>query len=166
MARELPHIANLLPKFLQRLGFNQERQKLCQLWRQWSEIMGEEVAELAVPIGHKEQTLFLGVEDNMAMQELHFHTTFILGVANAFMETEFFTELKIILAHNQRALNEILPQEEVKPVDFSNCAILTGCYLAQMDPDSPVTKAYAQFYQARLKFAQKMSENKIANQNS
>ncbi|MDL2207517.1 DUF721 domain-containing protein, partial [Desulfovibrio sp. OttesenSCG-928-M16] len=47
-----------------------DQARLVELWRHWEMVMGEMLAPLGRPLGHKDATLFIGAEDAMAMQEL------------------------------------------------------------------------------------------------
>jgi len=90
-----------------RLG-GQEQEKLLSLWKNWDHIMGEEVAALGRPLGHKEhtgyRTLNIGADNSMALQELSLRSPEILERANAALDSEFFTEVKVSLLQGQSGL--------------------------------------------------------------
>lgn len=81
---------------LHAMGGNPGRSRLARLWSDWGKVVGEEFAWVE-PLGHKNDTLFLGVEDAMEIQEVTMRSTELLGLVNAYMESEYFTRLKISL---------------------------------------------------------------------
>lgn len=81
---------------LSAMGGNPGRARLALLWSNWGNVVGEEFAWL-VPLGHKKDTLFVGVEDAMEIQEATMRSTEILLLVNAYMESEYFTRLNISL---------------------------------------------------------------------
>ncbi len=127
-----------------------ERLVLARLWKEWDSIMGEDVAPLARPLGHRHQTLLLGAEDNLAMQELTFHAPEVLRRANAFMATagqpDFFTRVEAHLPLGRETLGEealprpALPEASPRPR-------LTG--LAELPP-GPVKNCYEVYVRASL----------------
>ena len=104
---------------LERLG-GQEQGKLVSLWKNWDQIMGEEVTALGRPLGHKkhagcsagdgakdwakDRTLNIGADDSMALQELSLRSPEILERANAALGSEFFTEVKVSLLQGKSGL--------------------------------------------------------------
>ena len=96
---------------LHRLG-GEEQGKLVSLWKNWDHIMGEEVAALGRPLGHKEhagchtryRALNIGADNSMALQELFLRGPEILARANAALGSEFFAEVKVSLLQGQAGL--------------------------------------------------------------
>ena len=94
----------------------QRRGALASLWRNWDEVLGKDMAPLALPMGHKSDQLIIGAEDNMAMQELTLQTQEILERVNAFMKCACFNKVKVVLLLGQRPLNPNRPQRPVGPL--------------------------------------------------
>lgn len=86
---------------LEAMGGSPERARLAGLWRDWAEVMGEEFA-WTIPLGHQGGILFLGVEDAMEIQELGLQSALILERANAYMEREYFSRLRISIRFSGR----------------------------------------------------------------
>ncbi|GAB6058452.1 DciA family protein [Desulfonatronum parangueonense] len=83
------------------------RLRLARLWSSWSEIVGDHVAELAKPLGHNKTTLLLGVDDPMAMQEMHFQTPAILAAVNAALGEKYFDKVRLDLLNGRSPLDAI-----------------------------------------------------------
>ncbi|MDR0828357.1 MAG: DUF721 domain-containing protein [Desulfovibrio sp.] len=75
--------------------------RLKELWRHWDLVAGAEIARLGRPLGQQDKTLLLGVEDAMALQELSMQRDEILERTNAFMNENFFLDLKVRLRQDQ-----------------------------------------------------------------
>ena len=106
--------------------------------------MGDDLAALAFPLGHKDDILLIGAEDTMAMQELFLQSPEILERANAFMDSEFFLHVKVSLMQGQRDLSRQRPRRPhspLAPVPPPKPARL-GALLGKLNPDSPVTRCY------------------------
>ena len=121
-----------------------ERRHLTALWQHWTVVMGESLAALACPLGHKGDVLFIGADDTMAMQELSLQATEILERANAFMDCEFFRQVKVGLMQGRQALSCPRPRRLDSPL----CPVRPkkphrlGALAGKLDPDSPVTRCY------------------------
>lgn len=89
-------IGSSIYNLLHAMGGNPGRGRLARLWSDWENVVGEEFAWVE-PLGHKNDILFLGVEDAMEIQEITMRSTEILRLVNAYMESEYFTRLKISL---------------------------------------------------------------------
>ena len=121
-----------------------EARHLAALWENWNMVMGEGIACLGFPLGHKEHTLTIGAEDSMALQELSMQSVEILERANAFMDSIFFKQIKVILMQGQRALTQQRPRRPshyIKPPNPPRPPRL-GSLLGKLDPNSPVTQCY------------------------
>jgi len=131
---------------LYRLG-GQEQGKLVSLWKNWDYIMGEEVAALGRPCGHKEyagnRTLHIGADDSMALQELSLRGPEILERANAALGSEFFTEVKVSLLQGQTGLaRESTPVAHLSPARPAFEGPPIGGLIGKLSPDSPITRCY------------------------
>ncbi len=135
----------LLARLAERAG-RPEQPRLVELWRNWRVVMGEELSALALPLGHSGRRLEVGCEDGAAMQELSYLRGEILERANAFMEEDFFRELRLSLALDRRALDKSPLGEEVRPPARPQERALeraaSGVWLPSMDPESPVARCY------------------------
>lgn len=93
---------------LQGLWSDPERQRclrLAKLWSSWPEIVGHDIADLAKPLGHNKSTLLLGVDDPMAMQEMHFQAGAILEATNAALGENFFDKVRLDLLSGRSSLD-------------------------------------------------------------
>ncbi len=145
---------DLLAALLAALGGGAERARLSLLWQNWEQVMGPELAPLALPLGHHKDMLLIGAEDAMLMQELHLMSGEILERVNAFMENPFFTSVKVTLVLGKNVLNTAAPPsptEETSRGEQSDAQPTlrpvrpSGSFLAGMDPASPVARCYARF---------------------
>jgi len=138
-----------LDALVRRMGKNgiDDNQMLRQLWMNWDMVMGDELAALAFPLGHRKDILLVGGEDNLVLQELSFQAEEILERANAFMGTPTFMKVELHLSLGRTPLTAIpditpstRPALPLKKPDG-----LTGTL--RFAPDSPVGR----FYEACLR---------------
>lgn len=138
--------AHEIPLLLKRMGGSPLRAKLANLWRHWREVLGEELADLALPLGAKNDLLIIGAEDAMLLQELHFLGPDILERVNAFLQCDAFRDMKVMLASEGK---KVPPQENPAPAEDVQVpqqrVRLTGEFLKDMDLASPVARCYARF---------------------
>ncbi len=137
----------VLDGVLRGLGSSPDQARLSLLWRHWEIVMGAELAPLARPLGHRDAILLVGADDAMSLQELHLQSDEILERVNAFMEKPFFRSVKVSLILGKTELDGPLRraaafEEDCPPLPRSAA---DGRYLGNMDPDSPVARAYARF---------------------
>lgn len=114
--------------------------RLARLWRDWRQVVGEEAAELARPVGRRKRTLLLGVEDPASMQEATFYAPMILESVNAFMGEVFFDKVQCDLLMGKTPL-------DAKPAHMQRKQLpprpeKLGGALGLMDPDSAVGRSY------------------------
>jgi len=132
---------------LDRLG-GAEQGRLAQLWRNWRMVMGQELADLAIPLGTRKGALLVGGEDAMALQELSFHIPEMLERANAFMDAERFDKIELRLAGldartsltGAHVPSGIRPQQPLPPRPAK-----LGGLIGILPPDSPVGRCYAAY---------------------
>lgn len=96
--------------FLQRFWSTPEHKRelrLAAMWKNWPDIVGTDVAELAKPLGHKRTTLLLGVEDAVAMQEASFHAPRILRSVNTSLGETFFDKVHLDLIGARTSLDAV-----------------------------------------------------------
>lgn len=122
-----------------------EQARLARLWQNWTMVMGPEIAPLAWPLGHRNGTLLVGGEDAMVMQELSMLVGEMLERANAFMDGQFFTEVKVSLALGKTPLDAVAGPSEPRAAPVPEIPRPTGSRLEEMDPRSPVARCYARF---------------------
>lgn len=127
------------------MGGSPERGRLSQLWVNWRQALGEELAAMATPLGSRGRILLIRAEDAMQMQELHFLCEDLLARVNGFLGSEYFASVRLTLFGNGKIcrVEEIRMQPEKKK-PYEN-ARLTGQFLAMMDKKSPVAACYARF---------------------
>ena len=139
-------VGDLLPDVLAGMGGDPVRLRLVQLWRHWEMVLGPELAPLARPLGHHKDTLLIGAEDAMLMQELHLQSGEILERVNAFMEGPFFATVKVSLRFQRTELDNIVaPAPRPLPLLAPERPQLTGSALEGMRADSAVARCYARF---------------------
>lgn len=129
---------------LYRLG-GQEQGKLVGLWKDWDRIMGEDLAALCRPLGHKDRVLNLGADDSMALQEISLQGPEILERANLHMGSEYFTEIRVQLRQGGTDLSAASGRVVKTPTlaeraPFDGPPI--GAHLGKLSPDSPITRCY------------------------
>ena len=148
---EAVSLAEGIDAVLRDLGANEEQMRLVHLWECWPYVLGDDLASVALPLGHRHSTLLIGCEDTMLLQEIRFQQDEILDRVNAFMAGPFFTDMKVSLLLGKR----VLQGQAARPSDNRKTAIApvvpeaTGRYLGDMDPASPVARCYALFAAAR-----------------
>lgn len=135
-----------LRKLLTALGGDPVKAKLADIWLQWNDILGEELAELAKPMGANKKQLLIGVEDALVMQEIQYRKQEILEKINLRLGEEYFENVRasILLGRETR---ETTTRHRAEPNKIAPCreesAKAHGIYLSSMKRDSVVAKAYA-----------------------
>lgn len=84
--------------------------KLARLWRNWPEVMGEEMAKAARPLGHKRRKLIIGGDDPALLQELTYHSFQILENVNRFLGEEYFDKIQCELIQGRAPLDLEVPR--------------------------------------------------------
>ncbi len=146
-------VTHVLKRCLQGLG-RPENIMLTRLWEHWGMVMGEEISALGSPLGAKNGVLFVGAEDGMSVQDLSYMSCEILERANAFMESEFFKDVKVRLSLDKENLQDVVQKHSVT-YTVQRLEIegekLSGEYLKDMDKESAVARCYARFIAATNK---------------
>lgn len=116
--------------------------KLVRLWREWEQVVGPEVAQLARPLAGREGALVLWAEDSVAAQQLSFFAFEIISRVNAFLGEEVFDKVRfelldgrVPLGGNVRHEPQSAPQPPPRPRQL-------GGLVDTIDPESPVGRAY------------------------
>lgn len=123
-------------------GMKPEQLLLDQLWKNWEQIMGPDIAPLACPLGHRNGILLVGGEDSYALQELSYAVPEILMRANACMDSLFFHKVELHLLMGREDLRDVrataVPRQSPPP---------RPPRLGKLDlpSDSPVASAYAAY---------------------
>lgn len=139
---------------LGKMGGNRSKSLLSALWRDWKHILGEDLAHMAIPLGAQKNTLILGAEDAIQMQEIHFLCSDILQKVNAFLKTEYFHETRINLVSQQEKIADCAhPANLDQNLEGAETAFIhppqeskaTGIFLHKMNLSSPVARCYAKF---------------------
>lgn len=116
--------------------------ELVRLWREWENVVGPEVAELARPLGHKDGTLVLFAQDAVAAQQLSYYVFELLERVNTFFGKEVFDKVRFELLDGRVPLGlqshaETSPRAR-HPKKPSNLGGLIG----KIDPDSAIGRCY------------------------
>jgi hypothetical protein len=101
---KVSHVSEVMEALFAGLG-RPYQGRLNMLWRQWDEILGEEIALLGRPMGQKDGVLFIGADDAAALQELALRGEEILEKVNGFMREDFFREVGARLAQGRADLS-------------------------------------------------------------
>ena len=109
---------------------------LVELWRHWSMVLGPNLEGLAFPLGHRDNVLLIGAEDNLVLQELSFMSTEILERVNAFLEQPFFVQIQLSLLQGRPTLDNIVVNQDAKMDAQSN----SSAYLPPRIPVSAPAK--------------------------
>ena len=116
--------------------------RLVRLWREWENVVGPEVAELARPLGHKDGTLQLYAQDAIAAQQLTYYVPELLQRVNAFFGEEVFDKVRfelldgrVPLGLQSQAETAPAPQPPRKPSNL-------GGLIDKIDPDTAVGRCY------------------------
>ena len=129
------------------MGGDPQKAKLASLWQSWSEILGEDLASMAFPLGTEKNHLLVGAEDALAMQEIQFQKDELREKVNVWLGNEYFEDVRISLMFGQKA-RDGLPARQIGPEAVQSQEkqpenVLHGTYLENMDPNSAVARAYA-----------------------
>jgi hypothetical protein len=147
--------AELLAVFLGR----PEARRACRvvdLYQAWPEAVGEELAGHVRPLGHRDGTLRLGVDDPVVMQEMTFAVPELLARVNAWLGQNAFDKVQFDLIGTRVSLDA---SQAARPIFYAPRAIRPanlGGLLGRLDPDTPVGRCYekyVRFFQATARRA-------------
>jgi hypothetical protein len=142
--RRLCSSSEALASLFARLGGG-EVSKLVSLWKNWTAVLGDDLACLGRPLGHKDRTLHIGADDSMALQELSMRAPDILERVNAYLRSEHFADVKVLLMQGGRDLEAPGPKAP-EPAAPPQAPLPTlGGLLGKLTPGSPVTRCYEAF---------------------
>jgi len=116
--------------------------RLVRLWREWENVVGADVAELARPLGHKDGTLLLFTHDSIAAQQLTYYVPELLERINAFFGELVFDKVRFELLDGRVPLGlQSLagqPSMQKSPKKPSNL----GGLIDKIDPSTAVGHCY------------------------
>ncbi|MFW6324432.1 MAG: DUF721 domain-containing protein [Desulfovibrionales bacterium] len=117
---------------------------LTRLWTQWEDVVGPELAEMASPMGHRENKLVLGAEDSMIIQEVTYLAPEILSSVNAFLGRNFFDKISVELIRGRTPLDSIQMEKKIGSLPFKRPDMIGGL-LPWMQDDTPVARCYRRY---------------------
>ena len=145
-----------LLSLLESMGGTPERAGLQNLWDNWEQVLGPELAAVARPLGHHgdgkgapagaHAALLLAAEDAMLLQELRFRGEEILERVNGFLGQAYFCEVKVSLPLGRsEPVRSRGPATPPVKGEAGGEPAARGVFLSGMDRDSPVARCYARF---------------------
>jgi len=137
--------SEIIPDIIDKKG-GREKFALIRLWKNWEKVLGKELAQLARPIGTKEKTVIIGVEDSILMQELTFYAPDILKKINQFLGNELFDKITFKLLEEKTPLDSIVLEKKEKQGKHKiKIPEIVGYLKHTIPPQSPVYKAYIKY---------------------
>lgn len=134
-------ISEALSEFLSKRDAG-EHFHLTRLWRDWPDVVGPHIAELARPLGRRKTTLIVGVEDSMVMQEMNLYAPALIEQANQYLGMKFFDKVQLELIGKQVPLDREPEETPGASVLEPKRPVNLGALEQGMAPDSPVAKCY------------------------
>lgn len=116
--------------------------RLVRLWRDWENVVGPEVAELARPMGHKDATLILNAPDPVAAQQLSYYIPEILERVNAFFGELVFDKVRFELLDGKVPLGRKAEREAPPAPAPQRPPGVLGGLVGTIDPESAVGRCY------------------------
>lgn len=143
-ASKLENFTESLPASLRRFGLSQHQEQLLRLWEMWEMVMGKDLSEIAVPLGHRDTVLIVGGEDHLVLQELTYAAPEILERVRAFMDREFFQRVELQLMMGRTPLNCIQLEAYAVEPPLSRPEPLGGLF-GLLNPKSPIGRCYTAY---------------------
>lgn len=116
--------------------------KLVRLWDAWAEVVGEEIASLAKPLGRRGKALILQTDDPMTSQHLSFLVPQLLGEVNSFLGQPMFEDVRFELSDGRPALDRARPGPAQSAARKPKRPPGLGKAAGQIAPDTPLGRAY------------------------
>ncbi|WP_462324875.1 DciA family protein [Desulfoplanes sp.] len=114
---------------------------LARLWDQWDSLFGKDITDMISPLGHSKDTLLLGAEDAIVIQEFSYFSDQILEKVNGFLGEPVFSHIHIELLRGRTPLDQrLLGTIEAAPPPSSPEDL--GKPGTLPDNGSPVARAY------------------------
>jgi hypothetical protein len=92
----MKNISQALDDFFVQNNFRREMD-IVRVWINWKTIVGPELAAMAKPLGRRQKSLIVGVENSLIMQEMRFYSTTLLE----------HIKVKFELLYNKTSLDQI-----------------------------------------------------------
>lgn len=142
-------ISEALDNFFTERGLSKDLQ-IAKLWIHWSEVVGSELAKLARPLGRtsNKQSLLLGVEDNMVMQELVYYSPQLLEQIDQFLGWQPFDNVVFKLIDNISSLDEVQIWNSYQTPILYRSSERVGKYLEEFPEGSSISKSYQAYVEA------------------
>ncbi len=144
MSRSRTATATPLAAVLQRFVRSQDKAEnftLVRLWEHWDRLFGPDMAALICPLGRSGDTLLLGAEDAIVIQEFTCFSDQILAKVNGFLGKPMFRHIHIALLQGRSPLNKTLvTTPSPRPAPPRPTRLGTPGTLP--DDASPVARAY------------------------
>ncbi len=137
-------VNNLLDKFLKRHDPEGEHYLFTKICENWRRIVGDELADLASPLGRKKSTLILGAQDSIVIQELTFQQEELLQRANEFCGVVLFDNLRVELLKGRTPLDIPLVQNAGARLEPRRPEQLGGL-LDAFPEGSAIARCYAKY---------------------
>jgi predicted nucleic acid-binding Zn ribbon protein len=102
----MKNISQALDDFFVQNNFRREMD-IVRVWINWKTIVGPELAAMAKPLGRRQKSLIVGVENSLIMQEMRFYSTTLLEHINEFLQWNPFDKVKFELLYNKTSLDQI-----------------------------------------------------------
>ncbi|GAB6161329.1 hypothetical protein JCM12298_04880 [Desulfothermus naphthae] len=154
----MKHPSNIIEEIINKKG-GREKFALIRLWKNWEEVLGKNLSQLARPIGTKGKTVIIGVEDSILMQELSFYSPEILKRINQFLGKELFDKIIYKLLEDKTCLVDIVLKKETKKRRSKILIPENVGHLKETIPqESPVYKAYIKYLECIEKIKKQQEE--------
>lgn len=108
-------VSTAIREFFSQNNLDTELQ-IASLWTNWKTVVGEDLADLAKPLGKRKKTLILAAADGMVMQEISFYQNYILDQIKSFLGWQPFDKVKFELLNGRVPLDEIRVEHSYKKV--------------------------------------------------
>lgn len=140
----MKNISEAIQDFFTKNNYKQEMD-IVRVWLNWDKIVGPELAGLAKPLGKQKQSLIIGVENSLIMQEIRFYSQQLLDFIYDFLQWQPFDKIKFELLYGKTSLDQIQINKDIKiqeprhahvadsnigHLDFTACSIpsFSSCY--------------------------------------
>ncbi len=127
-----------------------EKLHMAQVWANWAQIMGPVLNTLARPLGCRENTLILGAEDSVVMQELRFYTQDILERIESFLGRCPFDKVRLELLNDRTSLDMVGLEHTWQVPGPEHMIFEPETPELELDPSTPVGSCY-QAYKKMIK---------------
>ena len=93
-------ISDILPGIIQQKGWEVQLE-LYDIFRNWAELVGEEVASCTRPLKVERAVLWVEVENSAWLQELQYQKIWILDELNSFLRLSHLADVRLVLQTTQ-----------------------------------------------------------------